>query len=195
MRLKSARNCLGDIAFSPPLSRLKQQAIRTGHINVGAKIHFKLGDIEKGWFTACHHATSSPFNFAFSDHNGTKPSGHDGTYCIGFGYNGHLSNKRDSEHIIDSFMKNIKADAVVQGYLTHDWMNDPYAKGVWACWGADCAVKYLGELQTSHGRVVFASADWSDGWRGFVDGAIERGGWGAREARTILESEMAKSRL
>ena len=30
-------------------------------------------------------------------------------------------------------------------------------------------------LQESHGNVWFASADWADGWRGFIDGAIEQG--------------------
>lgn len=43
---------------------------------------------------------------------------------------------------------------------------------------------YLEELQRPHGRVIFANADWADGWRGFVDGAIERG---YRAAREILE--------
>lgn len=77
--------------------------------------------------------------------------------------------------MIDQFRKDIQPDADVEAYATHDWVNDPYAKGTWACWGPNSASKYLEELQRPHGRVVFASADWSDGWRGFVDGAIERG--------------------
>lgn len=65
-------------------------------------------------------------------------------------------------------------------------MNDPYAKGTWACWGPNKASRYLSELQRPHGRVVFASADWADGWRGFVDGAIERGQSAAREVVGLL---------
>lgn len=72
-------------------------------------------------------------------------------------------------------------------------MNDPYAKGVWACWGPNSASKYLQELQQHHGRIVFASADWADGWRGFVDGAIEQGQTAVRE--TLILVEQARSML
>lgn len=55
-------------------------------------------------------------------------------------------------------------------------MNDDLAKGTWSCWGPGPAMsRWLKELQKPHGRVFFASADWADGWRGFVDGAIESG--------------------
>lgn len=35
--------------------------------------------------------------------------------------------------------------------------------------------KYLDALRERHGRVHFASADWSHGWRGWIDGAAEQG--------------------
>ena len=44
------------------------------------------------------------------------------------------------------------------------------------------SLKYLDALRERHGNVLFASADWALGWRGFIDGAIEEG---ARAARTI----------
>ncbi|KAJ5353731.1 hypothetical protein N7541_006295 [Penicillium brevicompactum] len=165
-------NCLGDITFNPPLSPLRQAAIAEGHINTGAKIHFKLRATEPGWFAT---ARDSSYLFAFSDHNGTQASEPAGTWCIGFGYSSKLTDKTDSKHIIDQFRKDIHPNGDVEAYATHDWMNDPYAKGAWACWGPNSASKYLQELQRPHGRVVFASADCADGWRGFVDGAIERG--------------------
>jgi lysyl oxidase-like protein 2/3/4 len=181
-------NCLSDIEFNPPLSPLRQQAIREGHINMGAKIHFKLADMQLGWFASCDSTPISPYCFAFSDHNGTKISGPDGTWCIGFGYGGQLTDKTDSEHIINEFKKNLNPDADVQLYATHDWANDPYAKGTWSCWGPGAMSKYLAELQKAEGRVIFASADWADGWRGFVDGALERGKLAAREAIEIVQN-------
>jgi lysyl oxidase-like protein 2/3/4 len=42
-----------------------------------------------------------------------------------------------------------------------------YALGFWG--------KYFDELQKREGRVWFASADWVDGNRGFIDWAIEQG--------------------
>jgi len=168
-------NCLSNVEFFPPLSPLKCEAIAKGHINQGAKIHFKLASTEPGWFASCADPAKSSFCFSFSDHNGTGPAGPRGTYAIGFGYNGCLQDPRDSEHIIEQFKKDVRPDADVEGYLTHDWMNDPLAKGVWSCWGSKSMTMYLQELQKAHGNVFFASADWADAWRGFVDGALESG--------------------
>lgn len=72
-------------------------------------------------------------------------------------------------------------------------MNDPYAKGAWSCWGPGAMSKYLKELQKDEGRILFASADWADGWRGFVDGAIERGRKAANDAVKFVErNEVAR---
>jgi len=54
---------------------------------------------------------------------------------------------------------------------------------------------YLEELQRAHGRVLFASADWADGWRGFVDGAIERGQSTGREAVNLLDGDDGVAKL
>ncbi|KAI1059590.1 hypothetical protein LB506_008966 [Fusarium annulatum] len=168
-------NCLSDISFNPPLSPLRQEAVKAGHINQGAKIHFKLKQTEPGWFAMASGYGRSPWCFAFSDHNGNTNK-NTGTYCIGFGYGGHLADPQASEDISASFKEHIKPDADVEAYVTHDWMNDDLAKGTWSCWGPGPAMsRWLKELQKPHGRVFFASADWADGWRGFVDGAVESG--------------------
>ncbi|KAJ5461737.1 uncharacterized protein N7458_003289 [Penicillium daleae] len=182
-------NCLGDVEFNPPLRALKVDAIASGHINKGAKIHFKLARTEPGWFATCGASGTSPYVFAFSDHNGHEPSGPRGTWCIGFGYNGHLEDKKNSKDIIAAFQENIRPNADIQAYLTHDWVNDPFAKGTWSCWGPNQFSRYVQELQKAEGRVFFASADWADGWRGFVDGAIESGQKAANEVKTFLEGQ------
>ncbi|KAL4954138.1 amine oxidase [Aspergillus filifer] len=185
-------NCLGDITFKPPLSPLRHAAVAEGHINKGAKIHFKLRETLPGWFWTGSSDGNLSFMFAFSDHNGTQPSGPSGTWCIGFGYNGKLGDKQDSKHIIEEFKKNINPDVTVEAYATHDWMNDPYAKGVWACWGPKSVSRYVEELQQRHGRIIFASADWADGWRGFVDGAIEQGQAAVRQVVEVTRRDGLK---
>lgn len=181
-------NCLNDVKFTPEFGPLRREAIGKGHINKGAKIHFKLARTEPGWFASCNGYGSASFCFSFSDHNGTKASGPDGTYCIGFGYNRFLGDPRDSTTIIDKFKQDLRSDADtdVGAYLTHDWMNDPLAKGVWSCWGSGCMTKYQQELQKPHGNIFFASADWADGWRGFVDGALESGQTAAKDVASLF---------
>jgi lysyl oxidase-like protein 2/3/4 len=136
----------------------------------------------------------SPWCFAFSDHNGTKNQ-NDGTYCIGFGYGGHLTDPRASSEIISTFKKHLKKDADVEAYLTHDWMNDSLAKGTWSCWGPGAMSKWLTELQKPHGRVLFASADWVDGWRGFIDGAIGSGVTASVDVGRLLSREHIISKI
>ena len=81
----------------------------------------------------------------------------------------------------------------MEAYATHDWANDPYAKGVWACWGPNAISRYLAELQQPHGRVMFANADWADGWRGFVDGAIERGQVAVRDTLSLVKGHQTST--
>ncbi|KAI9035797.1 amine oxidase [Aspergillus affinis] len=190
------RNCLSDITFNPPLSPIRQTAVVQGHINKGAKIHLKLREKLPGWtWTSSGYRTSECF-FAFSDHSRTHPSGPSGTWCIGFGYNGKLADKTDSQHIIWQFKESLYSNVTIEAYATHDWMNDPYAKGAWACWGPNSASKFLEKSQRRHGRIVFASADWADGWRGFVDGAIKQGQVAVREVLKLLKEQgVAQSRL
>lgn len=45
--------------------------------------------------------------------------------------------------------------------------------------------KYLKALQTREGNLFFASADSANGWRGFIDGAVESG---LRAAHDVLEA-------
>lgn len=41
--------------------------------------------------------------------------------------------------------------------------------------------KYIDALQRPHGNVLFASGDWSEGWRGWIDGAVQAGMQAAQE--------------
>ena len=90
-----------------------------------------------------------------------------------------------------AFKQDINPNHNVEAYATHDWMNDPYAKGVWACWGPNSTSKYLKALQEPHGRIVFASADWAAGWRGFIDGAIEQGKVAVHHIIELLKNDLS----
>ncbi|KAF4991740.1 hypothetical protein FGRMN_7630 [Fusarium graminum] len=172
------RNVLKTIAFALPLNALKQKAHSCGHITGGAKIHYKLRHITPPWYY--QGLPPTPYCFAFTDHNGTKEV-EDGTYCIGFGLNGHFPNIEDSREVTQAFNQIIGADNEVDGYLAHDWSTDPYSRGTWACWGPSFSAPYLQGLQLPHGRIIFASRDTANGWRGFIDGALEQGKKAARD--------------
>ncbi|KAK1463670.1 lysyl oxidase-like protein 2/3/4 [Colletotrichum cuscutae] len=188
-------NCLSDVSFSPPLSPLRLEAVRAGHINEGSKVHFRLAKPEPGWFSMANGYGTSPWCFAFSDHNGTTDQADSGNFCIGFGYGARHIDTKASTEMITTFRNNIRPEAEVTAYLTHDWANDGLAKGTWSCWGPNSMSKWLKELQRPEGRVHFASVDWADGWRGFIDGAIERGTTVGREIEVLLAGDNAIAKL
>jgi hypothetical protein len=173
-------NVLPDITFVPPLPIGKLEAAKIGHVTRGSKIHFEIKN-RPAFFAGA--SPMSPFNFTFSDHNGTAGKY---TYCIGFGQSGHLKDPENSSEIINRYQE-LVPDAEVSAYMTHNWLTDPYAKGAWCCYEKGFASKYLQILQEPHGRVLMASADWADGWRGFIDGAIEQGTKASRDAEKLLK--------
>lgn len=143
-------------------------------------------------------SSPSPFALAFSDHSGTQPATKDNsTFAIAFGYNGHAPVSVDAEKEILGMLQDATSiDSEIEGYVTTDWTNDPYARGTWSCWGPMQMKKYLKELQEDldGGRVCMANSDWAEGWRGFIDGAIERGGVAARTVKQRL-SQHAGAKL
>lgn len=105
-----------------------------------------------------------------------------------FGQTGKLTDPTKSEHIISEFKK-LQPSGDVLGYVSHTWSEDPYAKGAWFCAVPGQATRSLKALQEPHGRVFMASADWAQGWRGFIDGAIEQGARASVVVKFALEQE------
>jgi monoamine oxidase len=77
----------------------------------------------------------------------------------------------------------------------HDWATDPFSKGLWSSYRGLGMSKHVAALQDSHGAVFFASADWADGWRGFIDGALESGKRAARSAANLLDAPARCSKI
>jgi monoamine oxidase len=139
------------------------------------------------WFGTASVDSRTPFLLAFVDHNGTKPTGTDGSYIVAAVKSNGLRDTKDAATVVNEFRKAFRPDGDVSAYLLHDWTADPLCNGQWACWGAKATSKYLTELQKPHGKVFFASADWADGWRGFIDGALESGKKAARDAKREID--------
>ena len=84
-------------------------------------------------------------------------------------------------------LRKLLPKAEVQAVTGYQWAEDPYSKGTW-CWYRPAQVAQgLRAMQQSSGRVHFATGDIAQGWRGFVDGAIETGLTAARQVRTQLD--------
>lgn len=197
-------NCLLDVHFDPPLSAGKQSAAQSGHTNLGEKYHFAMNEVQGNWF-ANTSDTESSFLFGLKDHDGkcceyglillarltfagTQSANRAGSLAMMFGHSGKLTDPTKSDHVISEFKK-LQPNGEVRGYVSHTWSEDPYAKGAWFCASPGQATKSLKALQEPHGRVFMANADWAQGWRGFIDGAIEQGARASAVVKFALEQE------
>ncbi|CAG2004940.1 unnamed protein product [Fusarium graminearum] len=161
-------NVLSSIQFTPPLPTGKVLAARQGHVNKATKTHFEVeGTAMRSWSGVAYPSKGQMYLYG----DGLTPAGN--THIIAFGPDPELLAGKDVEKIKGA-LTHVK-DAEVKRIVFHDWNQDEFSQGTWAVYPPNFATKYLDDLQKPVGRIHFASADWAEGWRGFIDGAIEQG--------------------
>lgn len=169
-------NCLNDVVFEPQLDPLKVEASKTRHANRGIKIHAAIEEECLGW-----QGTALPpakLSLGVSD---VSHGPGDGAGLVFFMYPDALSSPSRSnlpqiEAIINADVRpKTVAPWNFRSALYHDWAEDEFSKGAWCVYKPAFMSKYQQALQRQHGRVYFASADHANGWKGFIDGAIEDG--------------------
>ncbi len=174
----SPLNVLNQIEFSPPLSSEKRAAATEGHAGSGVKLHIRVRG-QLGGFSgvAPWPAPLSSLMTEFSDA--------DGTVFTAFGPSGKLIDINDDE-AIQNAVRRLLPGAEVEWAVGYDWNADSYARGTWCVFRPGQLTRYLRELQRPEGRVFYASGDNANGWRGFIDGAIESGLRAGREVAAAL---------
>jgi monoamine oxidase len=170
-------NVLADVAWEPALDARKLAASRERHAGACVKFH---AVIEGEQDVACLAPSDHSLNWLFTDHVGQGK-----THLIGFGPSADALDLGDPEQVKRA-VRSVLPSANVLDATGWIWTADPQARGTWCVLRPGQYGKYLAALQAPAGRVLFASADWANGWRGFMDGAIEQGLAAAREARTRL---------
>ena len=171
-------NVLGSIEFSPPLSAAKRAIASEGHAGSGVKLHIKVSG-QLGSFSGLAPWPSPLTSLS------TEYSDADGTVLIAFGPSGKLLDIND-DGAIQNAVRRMLPDAEVVWAVGYDWNADAYARGTWCVFRPGQLTRYLRELQRPEGRVFYAGGDNANGWRGFIDGAIESGIRACREVVDLL---------
>jgi monoamine oxidase len=171
-------NVLGQIDFSPPLSSGKRAVASEGHAGSGVKLHIQVRG-QLGGFNglAPWPAPLTSLQTEFSDP--------EATVLTAFGPSGKLLDINDDQAIQEA-VRRLLPGAEVQWAVGYDWNADPYSRGTWCVFRPGQLTRYLRELQRPEGRVFYASGDNANGWRGFIDGAIESGLRASREVAAAL---------
>ncbi|CAI6029602.1 unnamed protein product [Clonostachys chloroleuca] len=185
-------NVLADVQFSPSLPVEKVEASKMGTANLCNKVHIDVqGPDYLSWGSLA--SPGKGLVSAFADQ--LTPA--DNTHLVSFGPDPKSSlgiKLNNIDRIISAFKHLLPAEkrdeVLVNRIVAHDWNNDEFAKGTWLFAPPKLTTKYLEALQRPHGNVYFASADWSDGWRGWIDGGVQSG---MEVARDVIQHQKVAS--
>jgi monoamine oxidase len=160
-------NALPGIAFDPPLSAGKEEAIALGQASRGIKIF-----IHARGEPVFQNAIKPGHAFGYLDTEILYP---DGTQLlIGFGPDAENCDATDLAAV------QRQLDEILPGYealaaTAHDWLADELSRGTWAIHRPGWYTHHHAEIQRREGALILAGSDFANGWAGFMDGAIESG--------------------
>lgn len=170
-------NVIDQINFNPPLQQQRIDAALEKHSGAGFKVILKVKGDYQGIWCACemeHCPLNAVLAHEFDGEN---------TIMIGFGYSEVPVNLKDYE-LMQTWMRNFISDIEIIKSTGHSWAEDPMSLGTWCSYRPGQLQKYYDVLRQDQGHIYFAGSDLANGWRGFIDGAIESG---IKAARRIVQ--------
>ncbi|GAA5918587.1 hypothetical protein JCM6882_001901 [Rhodosporidiobolus microsporus] len=183
-------NVLHSIRFSPPLSQARQEAITISHVNHMSKIHAEVEGSGMTSWAGCNY----PGRLLYGYGDGQVKNGNAHVVAFGADERDNFCPEEEPEKALEALQALHPMD--IKRMVFVNWNTDPYAQGGPAWWRPGYATKYQDELQSRHGNVLFASADWAHGWRAAIDGALEQGTLNAytvtKELRGLSKQGKAK---
>jgi monoamine oxidase len=160
-------NCLADVAFEPALNPAKLRVSRARHTGSGTKVYARIRG-KKPLFVG-HGTHDMPLSFLWTEYDDA-----DSQILVGFGASQDLLDTRSMEAVSEA-VRAYLPDAELIEHFSYNWTADPYARGTWCMYRPNVLTQDFVSLQRPEGKVFFAGADIANGWRGFIDGAIESG--------------------
>lgn len=173
-------NCLANIECSPALSPGKVAASRERHTGAGNKFYVEIRGRQGKAFLLAPVKYGAGFTFTYKELANS-------TVFVGFGSDPTAFDPND-EDSLQRVMRNFIPDAEVMACTSYSWVQDPFALGTYCSYRPGKLTKWFDELRRPEGRIVMAGSDVSEGWRGFIDGAIARGVRAAHEVAAELVS-------
>lgn len=175
-------NVLDNITLTPPLTGPQKDVLLTSHVNKSLKVHAEVQPAALRTWMGVNYPVNKLIQAAGE---AVTPTGNARLVCFGAAPN-LLRPEEDVEGTIAAVRAfDHEGRIQVKRLVFTNWGEDEYARGGWSWLPPSMGTtRDLGVLRQGHGNVLFASADWAVGWRGFIDGAIEEG---ARAAKAVLE--------
>ena len=172
-------NTWPEVSFDPALSPERVAAATAGWAaRAGSKTIVHVSGVEQRVYAQLAAGNPIPLLFTYLELG-------DGEQLL-VGLSGEQNyDPQDPAQVADAVNRAIP-EAKIVDHISHDWIEDPYALGAWPYHAPGEVSKRLGALTRAEGSLVFATSDISEGWSGFIDGAIESGFRAARDVIATL---------
>ncbi|KIW71913.1 hypothetical protein PV04_00140 [Phialophora macrospora] len=167
---------LDSITFNPRLPDTKHECFKNLSQGHSTKIYAEVAGSEWDAWQFISPSSDLTDSIQYMASTGCTPAGNARmvVFSLRDGKNKELFPDRDPEATMAAFKK-VNPQLDIKRLMFHNWTDDPYTKGIWVMFRTGEAEKALPVLRRSVGNIHFASADWAQGWRGFIEGAIEQG--------------------
>lgn len=171
-------NVMPAIAFDPPLEPERQAAVEHGNVCTVRKTWLVTRGVPDGLMC---YGWETPFHSLQVEGD----LGDGKQLVVGFALHGRTD--PDDLPALEAAVRDYAPEATVLAAISHDWTNDPWARGAWMSeppgWVVDGT---LDLLATPHGRVIMAGADIATVYPGWITGAINSGHVAAQAAEQRL---------
>jgi hypothetical protein len=154
------------------VSATKLRVSRARHTGSGTKVYARIKTASPVFLA--HGTHDMPLNFLWTEYDDR-----DSQLLVGFGPSPRLLEIADDRAVLRA-VRAFVPDAELIECFGYDWNIDPWSRGTWCMYRPNVLTADLRELQRAEGKVHFCGSDIANGWRGFIDGAIESGlnvGW------------------
>lgn len=172
-------NCWHDIDFQPALHPAKQAVGSQGHAGHFAKVWLLAEGLPEPDF----FAAGAPDGFQWIRTERVTPQG---SLLTGFGDPvacPDLYTLAGAEKALAAYAPEARVKAV----HSHDWNQDPYARGTWIAYRPGWLTTHGPAISAPEGRIAFAGGDTSTSFNAlWMDGAVETGIRAAAQTLTLL---------
>ncbi|GAA2534417.1 MULTISPECIES: flavin monoamine oxidase family protein [Streptomyces] len=177
-------NCWQDIDFHPALHPAKQAVTSQGHAGHFAKVWLLAEGLPEPHF----FAAGSPDGFQWIR---TEEVTAQGSLLTGFGdpvASPDLCTLGGAQKALAAYAP----AAHVKAVHSHDWNQDPYARGTWIAYRPGWLTTHGPAISAPEGRIAFAGGDTSTSFNAlWMDGAVESGIRAAAHTRALLKETVA----
>ena len=175
-------NCWNDIEWRPGLLPGKTAASAERHVGSGFELHIKIEGKHPSYLGMA--PSGAPVNLLYTD------AIHDNyTIMVGMCSETDFDVNDDAQiaKAVHSLMPGVK---ILESYA-YDWNADPFSKGTWCNYKTKMWSSYGEAMRAQENRLIFAGSDIANGWRGFIDGAIETGIRAAKDVNSLFAKVQA----